>query len=124
MVAGLIAIAGQQIVSGFQDLRDQAVEGFEQFTNWLADGPLGLDSTTLSHWLDQAGTAVSENQDSIVSGALGAATTIGHVLAGALIALFCTFFFLLDGRSIWSWVVGLLRCAPATACTRPAAAAS
>ncbi|MFF8347678.1 AI-2E family transporter [Cellulosimicrobium funkei] len=108
VVAGLIAIAGQQIVSGFQDLRDQAVEGFEQFTNWLADGPLGLDSTTLSHWLDQAGTAVSENQDSIVSGALGAATTIGHVLAGALIALFCTFFFLLDGRSIWSWVVGLL----------------
>lgn len=108
VVAGLIAIAGQQIVSGFQDLRDQAVEGFEQFTNWLADGPLGLDSTTLSHWLDQAGTAVSENQDSIVSGALGAATTIGHVLAGALIALFCTFFFLLDGTAIWRWSLGLL----------------
>ncbi|UKJ65588.1 AI-2E family transporter [Cellulosimicrobium cellulans] len=108
VVAGLVAIAGQQIVSGFQDLRDQAVEGFEQFTAWLADGPLGLDSTTISHWLDQAGTAVSENQDSIVSGALGAATTIGHVVAGALIALFCTFFFLLDGRTIWSWVVGLL----------------
>jgi predicted PurR-regulated permease PerM len=108
VVAGLVAIAGQQIVSGFQELRDQAVEGFEQFTEWLADGPLGLDSTTISHWLDQAGTAVSENQDSIVSGALGAATTIGHVVAGALIALFCTFFFLLDGRTIWSWVVGLL----------------
>ncbi|MEK8227925.1 AI-2E family transporter [Oerskovia sp. M15] len=26
----------------------------------------------------------------------------------ALIALFCTFFFLLDGRTIWSWVVGLM----------------
>ena len=31
-----------------------------------------------------------------------------HVAAGALIALFCTFFFLLDGRTIWAWVVGLL----------------
>ena len=28
--------------------------------------------------------------------------------AGALITLFCTFFFLLDGRTIWAWVVGLL----------------
>ncbi|MFI2705115.1 AI-2E family transporter [Cellulosimicrobium composti] len=108
VLAGLVTVAGQQIVGGFQDLRDQAVDGFEQFTDWLAEGPLGLDSITISHWLDQAGSAVSENQDSIVSGALGAATTLGHVVAGALIALFCTFFFLLDGRAIWSWVVGLL----------------
>ncbi|MBD5786466.1 AI-2E family transporter [Cellulosimicrobium terreum] len=108
VVAGLATLAGQQIVSGFQELRDQAVEGFDQFMSWLADGPLGLDSATLSSYLDQAQSAISENQSSIVSGALGAATTIGHVLAGALIALFCTFFFLLDGRTIWSWVVGLL----------------
>ena len=44
----------------------------------------------------------------LVSGALHATTTVGHVAAGALIALFCLFFFLLDGRTIWSWVVGLL----------------
>lgn len=108
VVAGLVALAGQQIVSGFQDLRDQAVEGFQQFTSWLAEGPLKLDSVTLNSYLDQAQSALTENQSSIVSGALGAATTIGHVLAGALIALFCTFFFLLDGRTIWSWAVGLL----------------
>jgi predicted PurR-regulated permease PerM len=30
------------------------------------------------------------------------------VLVGALIALFCTFFFLHDPRGIWGWVVGLL----------------
>jgi len=108
VIAGLVTVAGQQIVSGFQDLRDQAVDGFEQFTDWLADGPLGIDSVTISSYLDQAQSAITENQGSIVSGALGAATTIGHVVAGALIALFCTFFFLLDGRTIWSWVVGLL----------------
>ncbi len=108
VIAGLITVAGQQIVSGFQDLRDQAVDGFEKFTDWLADGPLGLDSVTISSYLDQAQSAITDNQSSIVSGALGAATTIGHVVAGALIALFCTFFFLLDGRTIWSWAVGLL----------------
>lgn len=108
VIAGLITVAGQQIVSGFQELRDQAVDGFEKFTDWLADGPFGLDSVTISSYLDQAQSAITENQSSIVSGALGAATTIGHVVAGALIALFCTFFFLLDGRTIWSWVVGLV----------------
>nr|WP_083648758.1 AI-2E family transporter [Cellulosimicrobium sp. CUA-896] len=108
VVAALVTVAGRSIVGGFQDLRDQAVQGFEQFTDWLADGPLSVDSVTLNSYLDQAQSALTENQDSIVSGALGAATTIGHVLAGALIALFCTFFFLLDGKRIWSWVVGVL----------------
>lgn len=108
VVAGLVTVAGRSIVGGFQDLRDQAVQGFEQFTDWLSQGPLNVDSVTLSSYLDQAQSALTENQDSIVSGALGAATTIGHVLAGALIALFCTFFFLLDGKRIWSWVVGVL----------------
>lgn len=108
VVAGLVTVAGRSLVGGFQDLRDQAVQGFQQFTDWLAEGPLSVDSVTLNSYLDQAQSALSENQDSIVSGALGAATTIGHVLAGALIALFCTFFFLLDGKHIWSWVVGVL----------------
>lgn len=34
--------------------------------------------------------------------------TVTGVLTGTVIALFCTFFFLLDGRAIWTWVVGLL----------------
>lgn len=108
VVAGLVTLAGQQIVSGIRDLQEQAAEGFAKLSDWLATGPLGLDSTTLSGYLDDIGSTISDNQSTIVSGALGAATTIGHVLAGALIALFCTFFFLLDGRTIWSWCVGLL----------------
>lgn len=34
--------------------------------------------------------------------------TVGHVAAGTLIALFCTLFFLIDGRGIWAWLVGLM----------------
>jgi predicted PurR-regulated permease PerM len=43
----------------------------------------------------------------LTSGAVGAATTAGHVLTGLLLALFATFFFLKDGPRIWSWVVRL-----------------
>jgi predicted PurR-regulated permease PerM len=110
LVAALVTLAGRSIVAGFQDLRDQAVAGFEEFTRWLSEGPLGLDSAQISQYADQLGDqlASSETGSSIITGALGAATTVGHVLVGALIAIFCTIFFLLDGRTIWAWLVNLL----------------
>ncbi|MFV2144699.1 AI-2E family transporter [Isoptericola sp. G70] len=107
-VTGLIVIAGQSIVNGFQDLWDQAVAGFEEFLSWLSDGPLGLDTATLSDLGSQAQDMVADQSSSLITGALGAATTVGHVLVGIIIALFCTIFFLQDGRSIWTWVVNIL----------------
>ena len=48
-----------------------------------------------------------DNQDTIASGALTTAATVGEVFAGIVLALFTLFFFLKDGRSIWLWLVGL-----------------
>jgi putative heme transporter len=107
-VTGLIVIAGQSIVNGFQDLWDQAVAGYEQFLAWLADGPLGLDTATLSDLGSQAQDMVADQSSTLITGALGAATTVGHVLVGTIIALFCIIFFLQDGRTIWTWTVNIL----------------
>jgi len=107
-VTGLIVLAGQSIVSGFQDLWDQAVAGFEEFLAWLSDGPLGLDTATLENVGQQAQDWASDQSSTLITGALGAATTVGHVLVGIIIAIFCLIFFLQDGRSIWTWVVNLL----------------
>jgi predicted PurR-regulated permease PerM len=110
VVAGLLTAAGATIVNGIGDLWDQAREGLDKVTAWLADGPLALSTDDLSKWADKlqdlAGS--SGGGSGIVTGALHGAVTVGHVAAGALIATFCTFFFLLDGRTIWSWLVGLL----------------
>ncbi|MGO1317410.1 MAG: AI-2E family transporter, partial [Cellulomonadaceae bacterium] len=104
----LVTLAGRSIFQGFADLRDQAIAGFGTFLDWLAEGPLGLDSDTLTEYLQNATSAVEDNAGSLVTGALTVTTTVGQVLAGAIITLFCTFFFLLDGRRIWGWVVGLV----------------
>jgi predicted PurR-regulated permease PerM len=108
--AALISLAGRQIVHGFTDLTDQAVAGINEVRSWLADGPLGIDNRQLNQYWERISSAVTggNGASSIVTGALGAATTVGHVLVGALIALFCTIFFLLDGRAIWTWLVNLL----------------
>jgi putative heme transporter len=110
LVAALITLAGRSIVGGFQDLRDQAVAGFEELTIWLSEGPLNLDADQISELVDQAGQSLAggEGTSGLIAGALGAATTVGHVLVGALIAMFCTIFFLHDGRTIWTWLVNLL----------------
>ncbi|AEG45179.1 AI-2E family transporter [Isoptericola variabilis] len=107
-VAALVTLAGRSLITGFTDLREQAVAGFQELVRWLSDGPLGLDSTRISELGDQLQGSVTSASSSIVAGALGAATTVGHVLVGMLIALFCTIFFLSDGRTIWTWLVNLL----------------
>ncbi|MFD6446635.1 AI-2E family transporter [Promicromonospora sp. NPDC060204] len=106
VVAGLITLAGQSIANGFADLRTQAISGFNELWSQLS-ATFGLENELESYSkdiLDQ----LEAQQGAIVSGALGAAATAGSVLVGALIALFCTFFFLYDSRGIWGWIVGLL----------------
>lgn len=107
-VTGLVVLAGRSIANGFGDLSDQASQGIDEAIAWLSDGPLGLSTDNLDQLVQQGRDQLSGNASTLLSGALSVTTTVGHVAAGALIALFCTFFFLLDGRTIWTWVVGLL----------------
>jgi putative heme transporter len=108
VVGGIVTLAGNSIVNGFAELRNEALAGFQQLIDWLSEGPLALSATQLEDYATQVTDLVSTNSDTLVTGALSVGTTVGHVVAGALITLFCTLFFLHDGRHIWGWVVGLL----------------
>ncbi|MFI2753424.1 AI-2E family transporter [Cellulomonas sp. P22] len=108
VVVGLLTLAGSSVARGFAELGDQAALGIERVTEWLAVGPLQVSADQLADYLDQIQSSISSNSGGLVSGALSVTTTLGHVAAGAVIALFCTFFFLMDPHAIWSWVVGLL----------------
>lgn len=108
VVAGLVTLAGRQIITGFGDLWEQTQAGFTELLDSLADGPLELDRDQLDDYLSQAGDQLSANSSALVSGAVSASVTVGHVLAGALVALFTTLFFLKDGALIWAWLVRLL----------------
>lgn len=106
-VTALVALAGNSIANGLPALADNAIAGFENALDWLSTGPLGLDEATITSWLDQVQDQLSANAETILTGALSLTTSAGHVAAGALIALFCLFFFLLEGRTIWTWIVRL-----------------
>ncbi|QIK84164.1 AI-2E family transporter [Sanguibacter sp. HDW7] len=105
---GLIVLAGQQIVAGIASLSTQAQEGLEQMLDWLSTGPLNVDTGRLEGMLSDISTTIEQNIGTVVSGAMSVGSTVTAVAAGFVIALFCTIFFLYDGRTIWTWIVGLL----------------
>jgi len=110
----LIYVASRQLYGGFGDLRDQALAGIQQVRDWLVDGPVGTNIGLNTEDVDQYWRQVQSlftdgvGMQHVLTGALGAATTAGHVLMGSLIVIFCTIFFLLDGKTIWAWIVNLL----------------
>lgn len=112
VVAGLFTLVGQQIYSGMPDLVDQVISGFKAITDWLEHNPFGIDSSTITPYLnDLISTAtdfLQTNSGNILGGAVQATTSVGSFLAGAALCLFTTFFFLYDGKRIFNWVIGLL----------------
>ena len=108
VVSGLLTVAGRQIVRGMGELWSQAEAGLDELLVTLASSPLGLDRAQIENYVQQAREQLSANSDTLVSGALSVTTTVGHVLAGAVVTLFCLLFFLKDGSMIWAWIVRLL----------------
>ncbi|WP_432515182.1 AI-2E family transporter [Kineococcus sp. SYSU DK001] len=108
VVAGLVTIVGSQASSQWSDLTDSATRGVAEVERWLSTGPLHLTSTAISDYVSQIGTTISQNRSTLIAGATGVVSTAGHVVAGFFICLFTSFFFLLEGRRIWSWLLHLL----------------
>ncbi|TQN41089.1 putative PurR-regulated permease PerM [Blastococcus colisei] len=106
VVSGIITLVVQQISAGFSDLAEQVSEGIGQVQSFVVR-TFPITSGQLEEAVAQAQEALVANQETIASGALTTATTVGHVFTGLVLALFTLFFFLKDGRSIWLWLVGL-----------------
>jgi predicted PurR-regulated permease PerM len=107
LLLGVLAIIGGQVGSQFAEVGRSAQDGLEEVQVWLADGPLHLTETQVEDLGNRVGDWVEENQDTVTTGALQAATGAAEFLAGLALTLFSLFFFLYDGPRIWAWVVGL-----------------
>lgn len=108
VVIGLLALAGGQLVSGFSELGQQVSTGVNQIQNWLRTGPLQIGGDQISDLIQQGRTWLSSNASSLTSGAMAVGSSATNFVAGLVIALVVTFFFLGDGANIWAWCVRLL----------------
>jgi predicted PurR-regulated permease PerM len=107
VVGGLLTLGITQIVRGSDELAAQSLVAWDEFREWLLEGPFHITESQLNDWVDQIITSVQEDSSVLVSGALSLSSSLGHFLAGLLLALFATLFILIDGRGIWNWIVGI-----------------
>lgn len=114
LIVGLFTLVVTQIASGFDDLAASASQGITQLQTWLSNGPLGLSSSQINDYITQARSALQQNSQSLVNGAVAVGGTAATVLTGSFLVLFFTIFLTWDGRRVWSWLVRLLP-APAEA---------
>jgi predicted PurR-regulated permease PerM len=106
-VGGLLTLGISQIVRGSADLAEQSVVAWEDFRAWLLEGPLHITPDQIDQFVQQVVDTAQQESGVLVSGALSVSSSIGHFVAGLLLALFATLFILIDGRGIWNWVVGI-----------------
>jgi predicted PurR-regulated permease PerM len=104
-VLGLITLASTTFISGIDDLKKQASAGLHTLIGWLSSGPLNLSADQIQSYLDKAGQAIQAHSSGIAARAFSVGSTVGLLTAGTILALFCLFFFLKDGRQIWLDVV-------------------
>ncbi|MGX5655792.1 AI-2E family transporter [Geodermatophilus nigrescens] len=106
VVAGIITLVVERFSAGFSDLADQVSQGLDQIRDFVVE-TFPVTQRQIDDAVTSAQDAIVSNQETLATGALTTAATVGEVFTGIVLALFTLFFFLKDGRSIWLWLVGL-----------------
>jgi predicted PurR-regulated permease PerM len=108
VVGGIVYFMVAALVDGLPDLGSRLDESYRQLRDWLTTGPIGLTGEQLDRMLEDAKGWVTNNRSQLASGALGALSTAGTVLAGLALVAFVLIFFLHDGRRMWNGTTAAL----------------
>jgi putative heme transporter len=107
LIAGALTLIGTQIAGQASTLSTNVVEGLNQLTDYLRNGPLPIRDEWLnsSAWGDRIQSFLTNSQSSIATYAAEIGTQVGHFLAGFAITIFALFYFLYDGRGIFTFLL-------------------
>ncbi len=101
-------LAVSQIASGASQMTSGVQAGLDVITTWLSTGPLHVTGGQLSTYLTQAQGALSSHVSALSTGIIDVGSRTLELLAGTLICLIATFFYLFQGETIWAFTVTLL----------------
>ncbi len=107
ILAGIVALLAPRAAADLDALDVSVRGGVETVEEWLVDGPLDLSQARVNELVERVEGEIRANASQIVGGALAGATIAIEVVAGLLLALVLTFFFLKDGPRLWQWIVWL-----------------
>ncbi|MFD7002413.1 AI-2E family transporter [Streptomyces mirabilis] len=108
LMLGLLALVGSQVAGESDQLGQQFAGGIGRIQRWLEGPPFRVRHTVLSNFQGKVKAYVSEHRSTLISSALSGAGRAVEVLTGAVLALFCSLFFIHSGDRFWHWFQGLL----------------
>lgn len=115
MLSGILLIAGaltliiNSIAGQAGELGTQVVSGFNKLLEWLRSLPWINESWfNLDEWGTRIQQFLVDSQSTIATYAGDIGTQVGHFLAGVAICLFSLFYFLYDGRGIFTFLLKLM----------------
>jgi predicted PurR-regulated permease PerM len=107
LVGGLVVLIVWQVRAGLPDLQRQSLEAWEEFKVFMLESPLHLSEDQLTEFGAEIWANVQRDSESLVSGAMSLGLTAGHFVAGLFLVVFATILIVIDGPTIWRWIVRL-----------------
>lgn len=107
-VLGLLALVGGLVAGESGRLGREFSGGIGRIQRWLEGPPFHVNHTVLSDVQGKVATFVSEHRSVLISSALSGAGRVVEILTAAVLALFCSLFFIHSGDRFWHWFQELL----------------
>jgi predicted PurR-regulated permease PerM len=110
LISGVLTLIINSIAGQAGELGTQVVNGFNQLVATLQNSPLNINESwfNLDEWGARIQQFLVDSQGAIATYAGDVGTQVGHFLAGVAICLFSLFYFLYDGRGIFSFLLNLM----------------
>lgn len=107
LIAGALTLIITQIASQSASLSTNVVGGFNSLVTYLQNGPLHLNPALFStdEWVTRIQNFLRDSQSTITTYAGEITARVGHFIAGIFITLFSLFYFLYDGRGIFTFLL-------------------
>lgn len=94
---------GRAAANQWEDLVASAEKGFDQLQAFLTEGPLGLSGEQIQEFRRQAQALLTSEE--VQSRALAGANVALEVVTGTILGIVVLFFFLKDGRQIFTFFI-------------------
>jgi putative heme transporter len=108
VVVGVVFGIIPGVKSEFSTLGRDFNSGINSVEHWLEHGPLHISRHDVSSYVSTARRDLLNNQAGLLSGALSGVTMVLEVVAGLLLSVVLTFFFVKDSEQMSRWALGLV----------------
>ena len=105
VLVAIVALIAPAIADEFSGFGETVSEGVDNVEGWLVEGPLGLEEDQLNRYRADAGEFIGEWLRSSSKALATGAVAVAEGVAGFVLALVLSFFFIKDGRRFQRWAV-------------------